>query len=427
MTRPDSQPASVPDLEMNPLQNPLLTANMGRWAEVYFTTPPEQRVQAIAELIRQLEVENDAPAKVEVAAAIDDSGEADNLEAQRNKPPEESLDSPTFAPSEPCMVCTECGHENLAGQRFCGMCGARLQTTTGSDVQATEPAADAGSESYVVELNYATGSFLGLSHAYQDESQPEHPMPEAASEPGWSVPDGDLPGFARMQPSVAYRYRLYFGAALVILISTLVYMSWQGKRAFPASKLTSTGAAYTQPAPAPMQAPAVLPTEVPKDISATTKQKTSPPAANQNDGSAPAKNPTPASPEQDEFASQQTPALKSANTATGRENTAQPEEARSATPLSGAVADSGQQELATAQRYLTDGPARNSSEAALSLWKAVGKGNVAATVALSDLYLRGDGVAKNCDQARLLLDAAAGKGDKGAAVRLRNLPAFGCP
>jgi TPR repeat protein len=72
------------------------------------------------------------------------------------------------------------------------------------------------------------------------------------------------------------------------------------------------------------------------------------------------------------------------------------------------------------------GMTRDSREAAQWLWKAVGKGNLAATMALSDLYLRGDGVPKNCDQARLLLDAAARKGGTTAAQRLRNLQAFGC-
>jgi len=56
----------------------------------------------------------------------------------------------------------------------------------------------------------------------------------------------------------------------------------------------------------------------------------------------------------------------------------------------------------------------------------VGKGNVAATISLSVLYLRGDGVTKSCDQARLLLDAAARKGGRAAGERLRNLQAFGC-
>jgi TPR repeat protein len=90
-----------------------------------------------------------------------------------------------------------------------------------------------------------------------------------------------------------------------------------------------------------------------------------------------------------------------------------------------AADSSGAEELASAEKYLNGTP-RNSREAAHWLWKAVGKGNVAATISLSDLYLRGDGVTKSCDQARLLLDAAARKGGRAAGERLRNLQAFGC-
>src|ERR1700689_5489571 len=46
---------TLPDPELNPLLKPLLAAHMGRWAEVYFTTPPEQRGHAISELLRELE------------------------------------------------------------------------------------------------------------------------------------------------------------------------------------------------------------------------------------------------------------------------------------------------------------------------------------------------------------------------------------
>ena len=49
---------SLPDPELNPLLNPLLAAHMGRWAEVYFTAPPEKRGEAVAELIRELEKED---------------------------------------------------------------------------------------------------------------------------------------------------------------------------------------------------------------------------------------------------------------------------------------------------------------------------------------------------------------------------------
>lgn len=70
--------------------------------------------------------------------------------------------------------------------------------------------------------------------------------------------------------------------------------------------------------------------------------------------------------------------------------------------------------------------ARDSSEAAKLLWKAVSKQNAGAAVLLSDLYARGDGVPRSCDQARLLLVAAAKRGSVDAAQHLRSLETQGC-
>jgi TonB family protein len=42
------------DPELNPLLNPVLEQNMGRWAQVYLTSPPEKRPQAVADLLREL-------------------------------------------------------------------------------------------------------------------------------------------------------------------------------------------------------------------------------------------------------------------------------------------------------------------------------------------------------------------------------------
>jgi TPR repeat protein len=84
--------------------------------------------------------------------------------------------------------------------------------------------------------------------------------------------------------------------------------------------------------------------------------------------------------------------------------------------------------LAVAEGFLrgTQGKIRDSSEAAKWLWQAVRKENAAATLMLSDLYLKGDGVPKSCDQGRMLLNAAARRGAPGAGERIRNLQAFGC-
>ena len=46
---------SLPDPELNPMMNPTLGKNLGRWAQVYFTSPPEKREEAVQELLRELE------------------------------------------------------------------------------------------------------------------------------------------------------------------------------------------------------------------------------------------------------------------------------------------------------------------------------------------------------------------------------------
>jgi PilZ domain len=89
---------------------------------------------------------------------------------------------------------------------------------------------------------------------------------------------------------------------------------------------------------------------------------------------------------------------------------------------------SGKAELAAALAFLNgDKGERNSSRAVQQLWAAVGNGNSAAEVILSDLYLSGDGVAKNCEQGRVLLIAATKSGDTQAKVKLDELNANGCP
>jgi hypothetical protein len=52
--------STLPSPELNPLLNPVLGAHMGRWAEVYFTAPPEKREEAVLELLRELQGEKAA-------------------------------------------------------------------------------------------------------------------------------------------------------------------------------------------------------------------------------------------------------------------------------------------------------------------------------------------------------------------------------
>ncbi len=393
MPRPtnETDANTLPDPELNPLLNPLLAAHMGRWAEVYFTNPPEKRGQAIAELLRELE--NISPP------------ESASVEVMQESVPQKSqaaeIADSVPATVETSLTCGACGHNNAAGQRFCGMCGSPLQGSPQAHVEQAAEAAPITGTSWVEPESFFDDSPVEYATEPTPGSTPAIERP-ATQHRMWPLPEESIPRFAVEPEPVPYRYRLYIGVVLAILLAVLIYMAWRGTEAF-------SGAATPQSSPSKATTP--LPT-----APANSEQPPSPAKSN-----LPGKNP-PASQTQ----SQSQP-----------DATAQKEQVAdaprivpiTASSLPPAVAEaSGAEDLAMAEMYLNGsaGMQRDSKEAAQWLWKAVRKQNLAATMELSDLYLRGDGVAKNCDQARVLLDAAARKGATAAAERLRNLRAFGC-
>ncbi len=385
----ESDANTLPDPELNPLLNPVLAAHMGRWAEVYFTSPPEKREQAVAELIRELKSlspEEPAPDDATNDGIAKNSADAAEITAAARA-------------AEALRTCSVCAYKNSPGQNFCGMCGMPLKALRESQVsRVPEPAPN--------NLTWsAPEPFSGHDSAgHAVEAGDRFPVEERSrdiQEPGWSLPEDELPHFAIEPETVPYRYRLYVGVALTILLVTLVYMAWRGTKAI-------SGTARPEPVPSKVMPPAPA---------ATAQQPRALPSDSAAANAPASPLPTRVQPE--------------AVARTNRTAEAQPASrivtnAASSSPI--APEQSGTDDLATAQKYLhgTQGITRDSREAALWLWKAVGKGNATATLTLSDLYLRGDGVPKSCDQARLLLDAAARKGARAAGERLRNLQAFGC-
>ncbi len=393
----------LPDPELNPLLNPVLAAHMGRWAEVYFTNPPEKRGQAVSDLLRELNASVESASVLppnEIREKQEDRGREIKMAA------EPTLPSPSAGESR--RICSACSADNSAEHKYCGMCGAPLQSlqpTVESKFHADERASEANwsepessiggySAEYVAEPSHNSAGYE-RPHAFEQE---------------WSIPESDLPSFAVESESVPYRYRLYIGIALALLLAALVYRAWHRT---PGSSDDASQSAPSRVIPAaapppsstsaqrPAATQAVLPTDRPPDPprAAAVQNQNQPEASSQKDQ---ARNARAASP-------------RIVQVAAG----------------SSAIAteQSGAEEFATAEKYLSDknqGTARDNREAAQWLWKAVGKGNLAAALTLSDLYLRGDGVPKSCDQARLLLDAVARKGKASAAERLRNLQAFGC-
>ncbi len=101
--------------ELNPLTNPLLERNLGRWAQVYLSTPPAKREQALNTLLAELKREAGAGPEAEPVGSY---------VARDTK----------FQPT----VCSICQRQNPPGHRFCSRCGQPIELTP----EASKPGAD---------------------------------------------------------------------------------------------------------------------------------------------------------------------------------------------------------------------------------------------------------------------------------------------
>ena len=391
---PPESPDTLPRPELNPLLNPRLADNMGRWAEVYFTSPPEKREEAVQELLQELEAEN--PEQVRAGDPALQTAFPEAARRLEPAPRKSSEEAPVNF-----KKCPSCGHDNPVSHQFCGMCGA----PTGSSAVASTPDASMEErESRARESNVEdtpdAGSGMHTSTAHQDDLSLFRSFSAHRS-----ADDYDL------EPHRPYR--VYIGVGLAILILILGYMAWSVGRSQGSHQASAPPSAATTEK---TQAPESQPT--PANSSKEEQQKSGNSTA-KSESPTPTETPvkpTPPKSESAQTASNQTPSNNAAPMPPSPEN---------APPTS---ATAGGEELATAQRYLagSNGQARDSAEAARWLWKAMAKHNGEAALLLADLYLKGDGVSQNCDQARILLDTAARRGIAGAGERLRNLQAFGC-
>lgn len=397
----------LPNPELNPLLNPTLGNNLGRWAQAYFTSPPEKREEAVLELLHELEAEG---------------GSAEVTQSNSGAEPS-WLHSLEGAQLNPALTCAECGHKNAPQQRFCGMCGSRL-IFADSPVEADLPAQlertpDPTELSSPIVPSQPVPSFGSLS-LFATASSAEA---DSGSGVQWLQEksyDSDL-GMESSGSSKKY----YVTALGLLLLGVLLYVQWKPQKGHPVAASSPSSATHpvtarqepsdrsTEPAAQPPAQPAAnnqVPTEgqtAAKTAQTQSAQESSPAAQN-----APPATQTPATPRAPE--PHPAPVQNAA--------TVQPESPASATSAAGAA------DLATAEGYLTGRyGSRNSSEAARYLWKAVAKENPTAIMLLSNLYLAGDGVPKSCDQAKLLLRAGAQKNISEAANKLRELQRRGCP
>jgi Double zinc ribbon len=443
----ESNAGILPEQELNPLLNPLLAAHMGRWAEVYFTSPPEKRAQAVSDLVREL-AGGPAPASV--------SPRRDGEKPVWRKAEAEEVSSPNApkALEQPTVICASCGHANPPQQRFCGMCGTPLSSFSAPPPQpfigeVERPAAASWDEpeapvhqtqedhSHESDQIRKDDSEVSAAPAPAAEYQPaEVEYPQTVGNPPWPPREQRAAEFSVLSDyesePVRHPYRIYVGVVVAILLGLMVYKTWESNTAVrtgevapsaipeasPAAKAATPAAAET-PAPAPSQ-PTAKASNTPAPV-ASTAPATANKTGNETQPGV-ERNIAPRTPDR------RVTEARIANHPAPHDGRVPQAAAAAPNPASSASGQSGSEELAAAEKYLNAAPgtARNSQQAVPWLWKSVAKKNLTATLLLSDLYLRGDGVSKSCDQARLLLDAAARKGATAAADRLRNLRAFGC-
>lgn len=436
----ESNAGILPEQELNPLLNPLLAAHMGRWAEVYFTSPPEKRAQAVSDLVREL-------AGTSTPASVSPQRESEKRIWAKAQTEEFSSSSAPKPLEQPTVICESCGHANSPRQRFCGMCGTPLSSFSEPPPQpfiaeVEQPAAanwdepeavtdqtqeDQSRESDQIRKN---DSEVAAASARAAEYQPaEVEYRQTVGNPPWPPREQRAAEFSVLSDyesePVRHPYRIYVGVVVAILLGLLVYKTWESNTPVRTAEIAPSAIPDASPA-AKSETPAAAETPAPAPAQPSTKATNTPAAVAPAAPATPIKSGAEAQPEVARTAAprvsdHRVPAARIANRPV-------PHATAAPTPASSAPGQSGSEELAAAEKYLNagSGTARNSQQAVLWLWKSVAKQNLTATLLLSDLYLRGDGVSKSCDQARLLLDAAARKGATAAADRLRNLRAFGC-
>jgi hypothetical protein len=391
----------LPNPELNPLLNPTLGNNLGRWAQVYFTSPPEKREEAVLELLHELEAEAGS------------NGTSQPL--PDNTPPWlHAMESDEF---NPALTCAECGHQNAPQQRFCGMCGSRLVFSDPPIESSTQSGSESVRQTREISPSPVPNpdpvpSFGSLSLFATAPTNKDTEV-QWLQEKSYDSDDS--------QRSSATKYLVT--ALGLMLLGVLFYAQWKPQKSHPVAA-NSTGASHPAAVNQPPESRAPEP--------AATQPATEPAAseaAPPNEAAPKASNPLTQAPARETAKDEQNPSTNKTPPAVQNTEPAPVRNASTVQPeAASASAAAGAEELAQAEGYLTGKyGSRNSSEAARYLWTAVSKENPTAILLLSDLYLAGDGVPKSCAQAQLLLRAAARKNVAAAANKLRELQQTGCP
>ena len=206
------------------MTNPVLEHNLGRWAQVYFSTPPAKRQQAVGKLLEEIQRET---------AAV----------------PAEKTIRPYFARDEKfhSALCSACQHQNPPGHRFCSRCG-----------QTLHPANPAAAESMA-----ATKIGEAAPPRPDDPSRSENPSP-SQNDVQW-LRDRAFSGLAESGAPQRRAWKYLVGAVVVVLAG-FAYLQWaqrpKASRHQSAPQVSAPVASLPQDSsPAESNPPAAIPAE----------------------------------------------------------------------------------------------------------------------------------------------------------------------
>jgi hypothetical protein len=211
---------SLPKSDLNPLINPVLGRNLGRWAQVYFTSPPEKREEAVGELLRELESE--VPG---------------GQPAMARPETQEKVQSQPHLAIPQQLLCPVCQRSNQIGQRFCGYCA-----------QPLTPEAERDSRHNVEESTEANAS--AISAAGEDELQ-------------W-LRDKSLSSFEPSQAPARRGFR-YLVVGVFVLVAAFGYLQWASQSRAGSPVRPSVVSSPSTSLPLPAQAKDVSQPKPPED------------------------------------------------------------------------------------------------------------------------------------------------------------------
>ena len=394
----------IPNPELNPMTNPTLGRNLGRWAEVYFTTPAEQREQAVSELLRELQQDEREHPDL-VMESEDDSLPLPEPETASHIAALEAAvrhleEPPLSVPKDEIStdICPVCQHLNPPDQWYCGMCGYRLKG----------PANGHSTQGRPLDANPVPRPSALPRQFEQRTVLPSFDVEPIRHFETQTVRDVDHSPLWPLHVEEESRSRSKVIALVVLVALAGGAFLYQRRSAQPAAPRSSLSSQPISSAPAPVSEPS--PADAPPQRTADVQR--------------------PMDRESTKIAQKDAPAdvpeavPKSAATSAGLDSRS-PELTQAPVSKPGLLPDSGNEELSRA-RLLLASATPDSAQASVWLWKAVGKNNVPAVLLLADLYERGEGVTRNCDQARILLTAALKRGSTEAGQKLRELQNSGC-